>query len=173
MITNDFLEAFSKKIELPNVFEEKINIIKKLEEKVSYKDILKQYPEYTEKDLDRLSKLLMSEHNTLGRVAVKISKTNEEDIQKREIFSGTHFKSFNKSSDTTETKIIAFVIFYVALKKGLYGMEKLNGKDIYEAITNSDYFHYIDSRVMKIYMDNSDVFDDIISDAFSKGGKKR
>jgi hypothetical protein len=26
---------------------------------------------------------------------------------------------------------------------------------------------------MKIYMDNSDVFDDIISDAFSKGGKKR
>jgi hypothetical protein len=171
--TNDFLEAFSKKIELPNVFEEKINIIKKLEEKVSYKDILKQYPEYTEKDLDRLSKLLMSEHNTLGRVAVKISKTNEEDIQKREIFSGTHFKSFNKSSDTTETKIIAFVIFYVALKKGLYGMEKLNGKDIYEAITNSDYFHYIDSRVMKIYMDNSDVFDDIISDAFSKGGKKR
>ncbi len=169
--TNEFLKAFSEKIELPNIFEEKISILKDLEAEIEESALLEKYPDYTREDFARLKKLLISNRNILSRTAVKVSKTKEADVKKREIFSATHFKSFNKQADTTETKIIAFVIFYVSLKKGLLGIDKISAEDIYNTITNTDYFYYIDSRVMKIYQDNSEVFDAIISDAFSKGGK--
>jgi len=142
-----------------------------LENQVPLSELKKKYPEYTEKDFNRLQKLLITNHNVLSKIAVKMTKTRESDIKKREIFSGTHFKSFNKPSETTETKIIAFVIFYVALKKGLVGMDQLSDEDIYNTIINTDYYYYIDSRIMKIYQENAEVFEAIISDAFSKGGK--
>jgi len=69
-----------------------------------------------------------------------------------------------------EVKILAFVVFYVSLKKGLLGMKKLSNEEIFSTITNTDYFYYIDSKIMKIYQENSDVFDAIISDAFDEGG---
>ena len=50
-------------------------------------------------------------------------------------------------------------------------MKKLTNKEIFYTITETDYFYYIDSEVMKIYQENSEVFDAIISDAFGKGGK--
>ncbi len=171
--SNEFLKAFSEKIDLPNVFEEKINILIDMENDVPDSDIIEKYPDFTVEDLKRLKQLLISNRHVLSRIAIKMANTRESKVKKREIFSGTHFKSFNKPSESTETKIIAFVIFYVALKKGLIGMEELSDDDIYNTITNTDYFYYIDSRVMKIYQENPDVFDAIISDAFGKGGKKK
>ena len=168
-----FLKAFSKKIELPNIFEEKINILKDMENNLSYKELEKKYPDYSKVDFDRLKKLLISNHNILSKIAVKMSKTKDLDIKRREIFSATHFKSFNKPFEPTDIKIIAFVIFYVALKKGITGMDNLSSEDIYNTIMNTDYYYYIDSRIMKIYQENPDVFDAIISDAFSKGGRKK
>jgi len=168
--TNEFLKAFSEKLEISNVFADKIEIMILLENKLSYKEILEKHPEYTTTDLDRLSKLMISNKSVLDRIAVKISKTKSADIKRREIFSATHFKSFNKQSDTTEIKIIAFVIFYVALKKGLLGMEKISDDEVFNMITNTDYFYYIDSRVMRIYEENAEVFEAIIQDAFNPGG---
>ncbi len=169
--TNEFLKAFSKKLQIPNIFEEKINVLIDLENHLSTKDILKKYPEYTETDLNRLSKIMITNNSALDRIAVKLSKTKSTDIKRREIFSATHFKSFNKQSDPTEIKIIAFVIFYVSLKKGLLGMNKISDEEIYNMITNTDYYYYIDSRVMRIYEENSEVFEAIIQDALGKGGK--
>ena len=169
---NELLKKFSESIELPNIFEEKINILIDLENKVSDEEILEKHIDFTINDLDRLKKLLISNNAKLNRIAIKMSNTRESKVKKREIFSATHFKSFNKPSESSETKIIAFVIFYVALKKGFIGIDKLSDKDIYNTITNTDYFYYIDSKIMRIYQENSDVFDAIISDAFSKGGNK-
>ena len=171
--TNDLLEKFSKKNKLPNVFEEKINILIDIENNVPIDKILEEHPDFNEEDINRLSKLLISGNTKLNRIAIKMSNTRESKVKKREIFSATHFKSFNKPSDTIETKIIAFVIFYVALKQGFVGIDKISDKDIYETITNTDYYYYIDSRVMKIYQENSEVFDAIIADAFGKGGNSK
>lgn len=169
--TNEFLKAFSEKIELPNIFEEKIAILKDLEANIKDEKILEMYSDYDQEDLNRLRKLLISNQNILAKISVKINKSREASIKKREIFSATHFKSFNKQSDTIEVKILAFVIFYVSLKKGLLGMKKLTNEEILYTITETDYFYYIDSEVMKIYQENSEVFDAIISDAFGKGGR--
>jgi len=169
--TNDFLKAFTEKLELPNIFEEKIKILMDLENDAEFSQILEKYPDYTETDLKRLNNLRISNFSTLNRIAVKISKTKSLDIKRREIFSATHFKSFNKQTDPIDVRIIAFVIFYVALKKGILGMDKISDEEIYNMITNTDYYYYIDTRVMKIYEENPDVFDAIISDAFKLGGK--
>ena len=170
--TNDFLQAFSDKLEIPNIFEEKIQILKLLEQGTEESKILEDFLDYSKEDISRLRKILVDKNIEISRIAEKISKTKNVDIKKREIFSATHFKSFSKQSDSTEIKIIAFVIFYVTLKKGYLGMFKIKDKDIFNTITNSDYYYYIDSRVMKIYEENSEVFDAIISDAFGKGGIK-
>ena len=170
--TNEFFKAFSEKLEIPNIFEEKIEILKALEKGTSKEEILKTYPDFKDEDLIRLRKLLIQQRDELNRIAVKIYKSKQTDIKKREIFSSTHFKSFNKQTDTTEIKVLAFVIFYVSLKKGLLGIEQLTNEAIFQTITETDYYYYIDSRVMKIYQENADVFDAIISDAFLQGGKR-
>ncbi|MBI9010140.1 MAG: hypothetical protein JEZ05_08965 [Tenericutes bacterium] len=170
--TNEFLQAFSDKLEIPNIFEEKIQILKLLESGTEVSKILKDFSDYSVEDIDGLKILLVNKNNEISRISEKISKTKNVDIKKREIFSATHFKSFNKQTDSTEIKIIAFVIFYVTLKKGYLGMFKIDDEHIFNTITNSDYYYYIDSRVMKIYEENSEVFDAIISDAFGKGGIK-
>lgn len=171
--TNEFLQAFSEKLEIPNIFEDKIDILRLLESNTDIEEILKKHEDHTVEDIHRLRKLLIKSKDDLSRITVKLSKTKNINIKKREMFSGTHFKSFNKQTDSIEIKILAFVIFYVSLKKGLLGMEKLSNEEIYHTITNTDYYYYIDSRVMKIYQENSEVFDAIISDAFGKGGTPR
>ncbi len=167
---NDFLESFSQKLELPNIFSERLEIIKELDMGKSYREILENHPEFGPIDLDRLSRLKIIQQSPLSRIAVKLGKTSTIDIKRREIFSATHFKTLNKPSDTTETRIIAFVIFYVALKKGLLGLNNISDKEIYDMITNTDYYYNIDPKVMKIYQENPEVFDAIIADAFQSGG---
>jgi len=169
---NSFLDAFSKKLDLPNIFTEKMNILLALEKNIDYQTILEKYPEYTKEDLNRLNNLIISRHSVLNRIAVKISKTKNVDIKRREIFSATHFKTLNKQTDKVEVHIIAFVIFYVTLKKGLFGLNKISDEKIYNMITNTDYYYYIDYRVMKIYQENPEVFNIIISEAFESGGDK-
>lgn len=167
---NAFLEAFSQKLDMPNIFAEKIQIIMDLEQGKKQNQILEEHPDFDAADLKRLERLTITQKSALSRVAVKVSKTKNIDIKSREIFSATQFKTLNKPTDTIEVRIIAFVIFYVALKKGLEGLDNISDKDIYDMITNTDYFYNIDSRVMKIYQENPEVFDAIISDAFSLGG---
>ncbi|MBN2539992.1 MAG: hypothetical protein JXB08_00545 [Bacilli bacterium] len=167
---NEFLEAFSQKLELPNIFQERLEILKDLDLGKSYDTILEVHPDFEPIDLDRLSKLRIINKSPLSRIAVKLGKTYTIDIKRREIFSATHFKTLNKQGDPEEIRIIAFVIFYVALKKGLVGLNKISDEQIYQMIINTDYYYNIDSRVMKIYQENPEVFDAIIADAFQSGG---
>lgn len=166
-----FLEAFSKKLDIPNVFEDKINAIQMLDKGESEKTVMDKYPDFDEQDIERFKRLKLSSSEQLRKIAIKISKTKNIDIKQREIFSATHFKSFNKPQDPIEIRVIAFVVFYVSLKKGLLGMNKISDEDIFKTITDSDYYYYIDSRVMRVYQENAEVFDAIIADAFQKGGE--
>ncbi len=169
--TNDFLEEFSKKIKVENIFKEKIAILKELNSGKSEKQILKKYKDFSEADLKRLKELLITKDSKLFKIITKLSHTNYQDIKKREIFSATHLKSFNKQSDSIQTKILAFVIYYVSLKKGLTGMKPLTDQELYDTLVNTDYYYYIDSRIMRIYRENADVFNAIIEDAFSEAVK--
>ncbi|MBU0997609.1 MAG: hypothetical protein KKE16_06120 [Firmicutes bacterium] len=169
---SNFLAAFCKKIKSENIFEEKVEILKLLNKDISFEEILTKYPEYTAEDLSRMEDLLISKHHKLRKAAMKISYMKGLVVEKREIFSETQFKSFNHQSDSMEIKIIAFVLFYTALKKGFALLPGLDEKSIFEALNDSDFYYYMDPRIVKIYHDNSEVFDAIVKDAFKKKVKK-
>jgi len=94
------------------------------------------------------------------------------EVKKREIFSETQFKSFNHQTDSLEIKIIAFVLFYTALKKGFAVLPGLPEEQIYDVLIHSDFYYYMDPRIIKVYQENSDVFDEIVKDAFKKKVKR-
>lgn len=169
--TNELLKDFSKKIEIPNIFEEKINILMDLNNNVEKSEILKKYQGYTEEDLNRLENLTIKKTSKIYKIIMKLLNTDESEIKQREIFSATHFKSFNKQSESIDTKILAFVIYYVSLKKGFTGMNPLTNDELYNTLVNTDYYYYIDPRIMEIYRENADVFNTIIEDAFSEAVK--
>jgi len=169
---SNFLDAFCKKIKSDNIFEEKIKILQLLNQEKTFEDILEEYPEYTAEDLSRMEDLLISGHHKLRKAAMKISYMKGLVVEKREIFSETQFKSFNHQSDSLEIKIIAFVLFYTALKKGYALLPGLDEKSIFEALNDSDFYYYMDPRIVKIYHDNSEVFDAIVKDAFKKKVKR-
>ncbi|MFP4478582.1 MAG: hypothetical protein ACLFPM_04000 [Candidatus Izemoplasmatales bacterium] len=164
----DLFKDFSSKLQIENIFKEKIEIIEKLHKKENAEDILKEYPDFTIDDLNRLEKLILSKDTVLRKIALKIYYYNQKMIHEKEIFSETHFESFNKSTDDIEIKIISFAIFFVILKKGLPGVKSMTNEALYEAITQTDFYHFIHPRVREIYEENPEVFNAIVMDAFSE-----
>jgi hypothetical protein len=164
-----FAKALAAKIGIEDTFAEKIAVLKDLEAGMAPARLLEKHPDYTLETLERLEDLLVGGRHKLRKIAIKISRAQAVDVHRREIFSETQFKTFNHPSDSLEIKIVAFAIFYAALKKGTAGMRALSEAEIYEAIVNTDYYYYNDPAVMRIYRENNDVFDAIVKDAFAAG----
>jgi len=166
--TKEFLEAFSKRLGIENAFHNKMQILLAMEKGEKKSTLGDKYPEFAKEDMDSLEELLIGARHKLRKTALKMSHTIDIDVKKREMFSETHFKSFNHQTDSLEIKIIAFVVFYAALKRGMDGFPELAEKTIHDALVSTDYFYYIDPRVMRIYQKNSEVFDTISKDILGK-----
>jgi hypothetical protein len=166
--TKKILEEFSKKIEIDDVFSEKIDVLEKLESGVDKKLILKEHPLFNQSDLERLEKLLVYKTSKLSKLILKIKNSSTKKYKTREIFSSTHFQSFNKQSDSIEIKILCFVVYFVALKRGLSGMKPLTNQELFDTFINTDLYYFIDPKVIKIYRDNADVFNTIVDEVFGQ-----
>ncbi|MFA5007342.1 MAG: hypothetical protein WC509_07725 [Candidatus Izemoplasmatales bacterium] len=170
--TEAFAAALSARIGVPDALGGKLSVLRELEAGETRETILERHPDETAASLSRLSDLLFTGCHKLRKVAIKIGRVRAVDVHRREIFSETQFKTFNHPSDTLEIKIIAFAIFYAALKRGSAGMRPLSETEIYDAIVHSDYYYYNDPGVMRIYRENNAVFDAIARDAFSAEATK-
>jgi len=166
--TKEILQEFSKKIEIEDVFSEKIDILQELDSGKDKKEILKNHPSYSKYDLDRMEKLLIYKTSKLSKLMLKIKNSSTKKYKTREIFSSTHFQSFNKQSDSIEVKILSFVVYYVALKRGLSGMKPLTNQELFDTFINTDLYYFIDPKVIKIYRDNADVFNTIVDEVFGR-----
>jgi hypothetical protein len=166
--TKKILEEFSKKIEIDDVFSEKIDVLEKLESGIDKQKILKEHPLFNQTDLERLEKLLVYKTSMLSKLILKIKNSSTKKYKTREIFSSTHFQSFNKQSDSIEIKILCFVVYFVALKRGLSGMKPLTNQELFDTFINTDLYYFIDPKVIKIYRDNADVFNTIVDEVFGQ-----
>lgn len=166
--TKEILQEFSKKIEIEDVFSEKIDILEELDSGKDKKEILKNHPSYSKFDLERMEKLLVYKTSKLSKLMLKIKNSSTKKYKTREIFSSTHFQSFNKQSDSIEVKILCFVVYYVALKRGLSGMKPLTNQELFDTFINTDLYYFIDPKVIKIYRDNADVFNTIVDEVFGQ-----
>ncbi|MBN2696941.1 MAG: hypothetical protein JXR38_05320, partial [Bacilli bacterium] len=163
-----FLEEFSNKLEIENAFLDKLQLLFDMEKGESRAALIEKYPEYSREDLDRLENLLIGAKHKLRKIAIKMSHAFNVDVKRREMFSETHFRSLNHQKDQLDIKIIAFVVFYTALKRGMDGIPKLDDETIRKALTGTDYYYYIEPRIIKIYQKNSEVFDAICKDILEK-----
>lgn len=163
-----FLSSFCAKVGSENIFQEKVSLLRQLDEGTSIETLMEMYPKYQKEDFERLQDLQIGGHAKLKKAAMKFAYMRDLQIQPREIFSETQFKSFNHPGDSLEIKIIAFVLFYAALKRGFAILPKLEEEDILSSITETDFYYTMDPRIVRVYAENSAVFDAIIQDAFGK-----
>lgn len=166
--TRNLFKAFTDKLKIEDIFIEKIDIMDQLSQGKKKIQLLKDYPNLTIQDLNRLEKLVMTKDSILRKIALRLYYFNQKKIHEKEIFSETYFESLNKSSDEIEVKIIIFAIFYVTLKKGLPGIDPLTDEDLYDSIINTDFYHFINPSIRKIYEENHEVFETIVADLLSE-----
>jgi hypothetical protein len=166
-----FTKAFSEKIQMDNVFTEKLEILQALENNTPFPLLHEKHPQLDKEEYDRIQDLLLGNHQKLMKLAMKISFAKDIHVKKREIFSETQFKSFNHQSDSIEIKILAFAVFYAALKRGNAAMRPLTEAEIYNVLVYTDYYYTIDPGIIRIYQENNAVFDDIVTDILGKKGK--
>ena len=79
-------------------------------------EIVDKYPEFDLTEIRELALMEFEVNNKITKLAKKASKSKNLDIQKKEIFSESQFKSFNHFGDSEYTKIISFAVFYTLLK---------------------------------------------------------
>lgn len=164
-----FAAAFCKKLEIDEtVFLERIAIMKDIVRKKSKAELMAKYAGLTERELEFLEDLVLSGHKKLHKAAIKMSMLSRVHVKRREIFSETQFKSLNHQTDSLEIKIIAFAVFYAALKKGNAFLHPLSEEEIRGVLVDTDWYYSVDPRIMKAYKDNSRVFEDIVADVFGK-----
>lgn len=161
-----FLHEFSKNNQIKDVFTEKLTILQKMDSKQDKEEILSKHPDFKMEDLERLEHLLLDRNSYLQKIILKLKHSHTVDFKTKEIFSVNHFQSFNKQSDYIETKILCFVVYYAALRKGFLGLEPIGSAAVFDILSNSEFSYLIDSRVLKIYQENSPVFEQIINEIY-------
>jgi hypothetical protein len=163
-----FTSAFAAKLEVENVFSDKLKIMLAMEKGASFATLIQKYPDLTATDYARLDDLLIASNHKLRKLIIKISKMKDLHIKRREIFSETHLKSFNHPTDSLEIKILTFAVFYVSLRLGNELFLPLKEEQIFNMLVDTDYYYYNDPSIMRIYQENHEVFDAIVMDLLGR-----
>ena len=163
-----FFQEFSEILQLENPFKERMGLLYLLEKNEPVDRILDRYPHYTKEDLERMEDLLIGGKHKLRKVAMKLGHTFTSEAGKAELFSEQQFKSFNHSNDPLDVKILLFAVFYAALKRGIPGLPLADKSAVRRILTSTDYYYYVDPKVIDIYEKNSEVFDEICEDILGR-----
>lgn len=158
-----FSQEVSKKIGIENVFKRKIELLQDLE---THKpaDLVSKYPEYTLAQIASIKQMELKLQSKMNHIALKASKTKDIEVNKKEIFSESQFKSFKHFSDERYVKIISFVVFYTLLKIDKPYLKEMSDEEIKDVLFNSEYFYLIDASVIDVYLNNNEVFDTVVND---------
>jgi hypothetical protein len=158
-----FSKELSKKIGIENIFERKISLLEDMK-KHSSQELTEMYPEYTVKEINRLRQMELEVNHKMRNLGVKASKTYGIEVDRKEIFSESQFKSFNHFEDDRYVKIISFVVFYVLTRVDKLYLKELDDYLIKDVLMNSEYYYRINREILDIYLNNNEVFDTIVDD---------
>jgi hypothetical protein len=168
----DFFQEFSEILKMDNPFKERMGLLYMLEKNEPVNRILDRYPHVTKEDLERMEDLLIGGKHKLRKVAMKLGHTFTSEVGKAELFSEQQFKSFNHPNDALDVKILLFAVFYAALKRGIAGLPLADKAAMRRILTSTDYYYYVDPKVIDIYEKNSEVFDEICEDILGRKAER-
>lgn len=161
-----FSNELAKKIDIDNIFLERLEIINKID-KVPDFDILRKHTEFDNHDLEELKLLKLKTHSKINYLLFKASQVGNLQFDDK-ISNSNMFKSLNHVEDTRYTRIIAFAVFYTLIKIDKHYLNGLDDETIRNFLKNSEFLYAMDDGILDIYFGNPEVFDKIIQDAFGK-----
>lgn len=163
----EFSKEVTKKIDIENIFQARIDLLKELNEDTIAK-ITKDHTHVKLRELEELKRLELDVHTKMHYLLVKASQIKNIDYSKNDIYNENHFPSFKHTFDNKYTKIIAFAVFYVMLKVDKPYLETLDGKTIRKLLKQDDFYHLIDPQIADIYFSHSKVIDKLVTEALNK-----
>ncbi len=162
----NFTEALSRRIGIDNVFEDKINFLKALQAAKTI-EIEAISQSYSETDINELIQLALDKkNNQISYTLFKASQSSHIKIDSSEIYSEKESPSLRSIGDSLETKVLLFSVVYILARTDRYLVKSLSNEEFVKLLTESDFYQLIEPKILKIYLENNEVFDKIFSDAF-------
>ena len=158
-----FASSLSEKLEIDNVFSEKIELLRD-SRNMTLPELLKKYEGYSKDEIKEILELELETHEKMKMIGIKASKSIDVGVERKEMFSEAQFKSFKHEGDHHYIKIISFVVFYTMLKLDKPYFKSLKESDIKDILFNSEYYYRIDKKIINLYLENNKVFDTIVKD---------
>lgn len=158
-----FTEELAKKLDIENVFHDKITILKD-SKNMTRSELINKYTSFTKEEIDEILELELETHEKMKMIGIKASKSINVNVDRKEMFSEAQFKSFKHEDDHRYIKIISFVVFYAMLKVEKPYFKAMKEDTIKDILFNSEYYYRIDREIIDIYLNNHKVFDTIVKD---------
>jgi hypothetical protein len=164
-----FTEVLSEKLEIDNLFQDKIRILKD-SKNMTISELVAKYQTFSKEEINEILELELETHEKMKMIGIKASKSIDVNVDRKEMFSEAQFKSFKHEGDHRYIKTISFVVFYTMLKIEKPYLKAMSEKEIKDILFNSEYFYRIDRDIIDVYLNNNEVFDTIVRDIM-KGEK--
>lgn len=161
-----FSENLTKKIDIDNVFETQIQLLKDLES-LSDTELDNKYSNFTYEEIQELKQFYIHKHSKINYMLFKSSQVLNLEYDEK-ISSENMFVSFNNINDSRYSKIIAFAVFYTLLKVDKEYFKSLDDFTIKTMLQNTEFKYLLDPKIADIYYGNFEVFNKIFEDAFTK-----
>jgi hypothetical protein len=164
-----FTEVLSEKLEIDNLFQDKIRVLKD-SKNMTISELVAKYQTFSKEEINEILELELETHEKMKMIGIKASKSIDVNVDRKEMFSEAQFKSFKHEGDHRYIKTISFVVFYTMLKIEKPYLKAMSEKEIKDILFNSEYFYRIDRDIIDVYLNNNEVFDTIVRDIM-KGEK--
>ena len=163
-----FTEEFSRNINVENVFQEKIDILRKMRNS-SKNELLSEYSSYTLEELHELEQLELSVVKKMPRIAFKVSQSQYIHVSKKDVFAEKQYSTLNHKTDDLEIKVVAFSVFYSLLKMNTPISKKMTDEEIIRILSSEEFQQIVPLEILSVYIRYKDLFADIIADTLEIG----
>jgi len=159
-----FFDVFSKKNNVVNLFNKRINFIEELEKVIDINEMESAIPIEYIKSLDLLT---INKRKRMRHIAFKLSQSLELEENKR-VPGIDLFSSLRHYDDYEEVKIIAFSAFYVYFRMNKLEKKAIDDDQFISLLKNSDIENLIEPKNLEIYYKHKEVFDRIVQHSLGK-----
>ncbi len=164
----NFSKALSNSIGIENIFKERLEIIKKLNNQTT-EELMTQYKNYSFSEIEELKQLELRMHNKISKLAFKSAQYKDVQIDKKELLFERAQETLNYKNDEKQVKIIAFTVFYALLRLDKIYAKGLTHNQIMHILMKNRFRYFIDEEILDIFINNQSKIKKIVNEFLSIG----
>jgi len=164
----NFSKALSNSIGIENIFKERLEIIKKLNNQTT-EELMTRYKNYSFSEIEELKQLELRMHNKISKLAFKSAQYKDVQIDKKELLFERAQETLNYKNDEKQVKIIAFTVFYALLRLDKIYAKGLTHNQIMHILMKNRFRYFIDEEILDIFINNQSKIKKIVNEFLSIG----